>query len=105
MTRKQQVNYSAIVTCIMGFFIPFTCSALRQFYSITSHVLFTKYYKLWNERKEGFLYIFAASAYHVILLDVENCHYLSNQAVFSTWLKSQDKNLNILRMTRAFKIK
>ena len=30
---------------------------------------------------------------------------LSNQAVFSTWPKSHDKNLNILRTKRAFKIK
>ena len=32
-------------------------------------------------------------------------NYLSNQAAFSTWPKSQDKNLNILRTTRAFKMK
>ena len=31
--------------------------------------------------------------------------YLSTQAVFSTFPKSQDKNLNILRMKRAFKMK
>ena len=29
--------------------------------------------------------------------------YLSNHAVFSTWLKCQDKNLNILRMKRALR--
>ena len=32
-------------------------------------------------------------------------HYLSSQAVFSTWSKSQSKNLNILRAKRAFKMK
>ena len=31
--------------------------------------------------------------------------YLSNQAVFPTWPKSRDKNLNILRTKRAFKMK
>ena len=30
---------------------------------------------------------------------------VSNQAVFSTWPKSQDRNLNILRTKRAFKMK
>ena len=40
----------------MAFFIPFTCVTLCQFYSITSPVLFTKNNKLWNERKEDFLY-------------------------------------------------
>ena len=34
-----------------------------------------------------------------------NQHYLSSQAAFSTWPKSQDKNVNILRTKRAFKIK
>ena len=41
---------------MMAFFIPFTCVTLCQFYSITSPVLFTKNNKLWNERKEDFLY-------------------------------------------------
>ena len=31
--------------------------------------------------------------------------FFSNQAVFSIWPKSQDKNLNILRVKRAYKIK
>ena len=31
--------------------------------------------------------------------------YLSNQAVYPTWPKSHDKNLNILRRKRAFKMK
>ena len=31
--------------------------------------------------------------------------FSSNQAFFSTWPKSQDKNLNILRTKRAFKVK
>ena len=30
---------------------------------------------------------------------------MSNQAVFSTWPKNQDKNSNILRTKRAFKVK
>ena len=34
-----------------------------------------------------------------------NYSYLSNQVVFSTWPVSHDKNLNILRMKRAFKVK
>ena len=34
-----------------------------------------------------------------------NQHFLSNQVVFSTWRKSQDKNLNILRKKRAFEVK
>ena len=34
-----------------------------------------------------------------------NIPYISNQAVSFTWPKSQDKNLNILRTKRAFKIK
>ena len=34
-----------------------------------------------------------------------NQPYLSNQASFSTWPKSQDKNLNISRTERVFKIK
>ena len=29
----------------------------------------------------------------------------AHQAVFYTWPKSQDKNLNILRMNKAFKVK
>ena len=31
--------------------------------------------------------------------------YFSNEAIFSTWPKSQDKNLNILRTERTFKMK
>ena len=31
--------------------------------------------------------------------------YLSNQAIFPTWPKSRDKNLDILRTKRAFKMK
>ena len=34
--------FKKYVTSIMAFFIPFTCVTLCQFYSITSHVLFTK---------------------------------------------------------------
>ena len=55
----------------MTFFTPLTCVTLSQFYSITSLVLFTEHNKLWNERKEGFLYM-AASTYHVISEEVEN---------------------------------
>ena len=45
------------VTCIVAFFIPFTCATLCEFYSIASPVLFTKNNKLWDERKQIFLYI------------------------------------------------
>ena len=38
----------------MAFFTPLTCVTLRQFYSITSPVLFTKNSKLRNDRKEDF---------------------------------------------------
>ena len=43
----------------MAFFIPLysTCATLCQFYSIASSALFTKNRKLWNQRKENFLYI------------------------------------------------
>ena len=34
-----------------------------------------------------------------------NQHYVSNQAVFSTWPKSQDNNLNTLRTKKVFKMK
>ena len=37
--------------------------------------------------------------------EFQNWPYIFNQAVFSTWPKSQDKNLNILRTKRAFKMK
>ena len=50
MTKNQHV------TCIMPFFIPFTCVALRQFYCIPSPVLFRKNKKLWNEKKKVFIY-------------------------------------------------
>ena len=43
------------LTCIMAFFIPFTCiHSLCQFYSNSSPVLFTKNNKLRNERKDNF---------------------------------------------------
>ena len=45
------------VTCIMTFFIPFTSVSHCQFNSVTFPVLFTENNKLWNERKEYFLYI------------------------------------------------
>ena len=45
------------VTSIMTFFTPFTLAKLSKFYSITSPELFNKNKKLWNERKEDFLYI------------------------------------------------
>ena len=49
--------------------------------------------------------------YYSCLLTRLSCHkfwnlsYLSNQAVFSTWPKCHDKNLNTLRTKIAFKIK
>ena len=52
-------SFKRYITCIMTFFIPFysTCDTLWQFYSIASPVLFTENNKLWNRRKEDFLYI------------------------------------------------
>ena len=56
----------------MTFFILLICDTLSQFYSITSLVLFTKNNnKLWNEKKVFFLFM-VASAYRVILKEVEN---------------------------------
>ena len=63
---KQYYNKTAInqmglfikyVTYKMTFFIPFTWVTLCQIYSITSPVLFNKSNKLWNKRKEDFLYM------------------------------------------------
>ena len=45
------------VTCIMAFFITFIWAKLCQFYSFSSSVLFNKNNKLWNQKREGFLYI------------------------------------------------
>ena len=59
------------VTCIIAFFIPFTCITLCQFYSFMSSLFFTENKELWNERKEDFLYIWllqrimAASAFYI----------------------------------------
>ena len=50
-------RFKKYLTCIMTFFFPFTCVSFSQFYSITFPVLFTKNSKLWNKRKEDFLYI------------------------------------------------
>ena len=50
--------FKKYVTCIMAFFTPMTSVRLFQFYSMTSPVFFsTKNNKLWDERKEDFLYI------------------------------------------------
>ena len=60
MTVNQHINHETVkkyVTCIIAFFISLSCVTFSQFYSITSLVLFTENNKLWNERKEGFLYI------------------------------------------------
>ena len=64
-------------TCMMTFFIHL-CHTLSQFYPITSPVFFTKNNELWNERKIFFFVFMAASAYHSISKDEENCifrHY------------------------------
>ena len=56
----------------------------------------------------GCLYLVRYRAICVLQLFVNQVvmsHYLSNRAVFSTWPKSHDKNLNILRTKRAFKVK
>ena len=45
------------VTCIVTFFIPFTSASHCQFNSVTFPVLFPKNNKLFNERKEYFLYM------------------------------------------------
>ena len=57
-------SFKRYVTCIMSlaFFIPFTCVTLCPFYLFMSHVLFTKYDKLWNERKEDFFFYMTASS-------------------------------------------
>ena len=61
MTTKQQITHGAIqnVCHLRNGIFPFhsTCATLCQFYFIASAVLFTKNNKLWNERKEEFLYI------------------------------------------------
>ena len=62
-------SFKKYVTCIIAFFIPFISVTLRQFYSFSSPVLFTKNTKLWTERKEDFLYIWIL---RVILKEVEN---------------------------------
>ena len=43
--------------------------------------------------------------YNMKKVFVEKCPYPSNQTVFSACQKCQDKNLNILRTKRAFKMK
>ena len=50
-------SFKEYVTCMIAFFIPFTCVTLCQFHPILSSVLFTKNNKLWNERKEEVFYI------------------------------------------------
>ena len=55
------------VTCIIAFFIPFTCDTLWQFYSM----LFTKNNKLWNERKYYFYVYMATLVYHIISKEVK----------------------------------
>ena len=53
-------SFKRYVTCIMSlaFFILFTCVALCQFYLFMSHVLFPKYDKLWNERKQDCFFLY-----------------------------------------------
>ena len=77
MTIKQQISHGSIhkkyVTCIMPFLIPFAYITLCQFY-LPCVSLFTKNNKLWNERKKRFFVYMAASAYHVMLKEVEILH-------------------------------
>ena len=61
----------------MAFFTLLIYVTLSRFYSFTSLVLFTKTKKLWNERKEDFLYM-AASPYHAIPNEMENRAFKHN---------------------------
>ena len=58
MTIKQQITLGLHFHNAIFHSISFhLCHTLCQFYSIASLVLFTRNNKLWNERKEGFLYV------------------------------------------------
>ena len=72
----------------MEFFTLLICVTLSQFYSFSSLVLFTKTKKLWNERKENFLYM-AASLYHAIPNEMENCAFTHNPIFRHTYIYKQ----------------
>ena len=80
-TLNRRWNACWDVTCIMAFFILFKCVTLNHFYSITSPVLlpwlFTKSNKLWNKRKDNFLYIWSPQCINFIK-EVENCIHRRN---------------------------
>ena len=80
-TLNRRWNACWDVTCIMAFFILFNCVTLNHFYSITSPVLlpwlFTKSNKLWNKRKDNFLYIWSPQCINFIK-EVENCTHRHN---------------------------
>ena len=80
-TLNRRWNACWDVTCIMAFFILFKCVTLNHFYSITSPVLlpwlFTKSNKLWNKRKDNFLYIWSPQCINFIK-EVENCTHRHN---------------------------
>ena len=80
-TLNRRWNACWDVTCIMAFFILFKCITLNHFYSITSPVLlpwlFTKSNKLWNKRKDNFLYIWSPQCINFIK-EVENCTHRHN---------------------------
>ena len=80
-TLNRRWNACWDVTCIMAFFILFKCVTLNHFYSITSPVLlpwlFTKSNKLWNKRKDNFLYIWSPQCINFIK-EVENCAHRHN---------------------------
>ena len=69
----------------MAFFIPFysTCATLCQFYSISSPALFTKNKRLWNHRKEHFLYIWLLQC---ITLKRQKIASLDKTAFLDTYL-------------------
>ena len=80
-TLNRRWNACWDVNCIMAFFILFKCVTLNHFYSITSPVLlpwlFTKSNKLWNKRKDNFLYIWSPQCINFIK-EVENCTHRHN---------------------------
>ena len=80
-TLNRRWNACWDVNCIMAFLILFKCVTLNHFYSITSPVLlpwlFTKSNKLWNKRKDNFLYIWSPQCINFIK-EVENCTHRHN---------------------------
>ena len=74
--------FKKYVTCIMAFFTPFNFVTLCQFYCTTSPVSFTKVPQETIEREgKRFFPYMAASAYHIILTEVEN-HIFKHDSIF-----------------------